>query len=71
MNITVGQAFRKMREEKGYTRGKLADELDVLEQTIFNWETDKSYPAIIYLTCAADIFECTLDELVGRKFCKR
>ena len=68
--MTVGQAFRKMREEKGYTRGQLAEELDIHEQTIWSWEADKSYPSAIFLASAADLFECTIDELVGRKFCK-
>lgn len=65
--MTIGQAIRKMREEKGYSRDELAEELDIWKNTIDAWENDRRYPSLFLLMCVADVFECTLDELVGRK----
>jgi DNA-binding XRE family transcriptional regulator len=64
--MTVGQAFKKMREKKGYTIVQLAHEIGIDDVNIRNWEKDRHSPSLIWLMCTADIFKCTLDELVGR-----
>ena len=65
--MTVGQAFKKTREKKGYSRQELAEYVGVHFNSILNWEQDKNYTSLFLLLCVADLFECSLDELVGRK----
>ena len=56
-----------MREKKGYSRDELGERMGVSKNHICNWENGKFYPSLMSLICAADVLECTLDELVGRK----
>ena len=65
--MTIGQAIRKMREEKGYTVSGLAKAVSIDRANIHNWEADRNYPSLFMLMCVADELGCTLDELVGRK----
>lgn len=45
---------------------ELANKLHVSNQSISHWETGYSEPSIPQLIQLADIFDTTIDELVGR-----
>ena len=49
------------------TREVLAEKLNVTSQAVSKWETDNSYPDITILVKLADIFGCSVDELLGRE----
>ena len=64
--ITIGEAIKKARIEKGLSRSELSFEARIPVQNIYQWETDRAYPSIINLIPVADVLGVTLDELVGR-----
>ena len=65
--MTLGQTIRQMRMDKGYTLEALSRESGVPISTISYWERDEFSPSIALLCCLADVFEVSLDALVGRK----
>lgn len=64
--LTIGEAIKKARIDKGLSRSELSFEARIPIQTIYQWETDRAYPSIINLILVADVLGVTLDELVGR-----
>ena len=52
------------RVKEGLTRSDLADLLGLDRTTIVKWETGKSYPRADTLIKLADLFECTIDDLL-------
>lgn len=64
--LTIGEAIKKERIDKGLSRSELSFEARIPIQTIYQWETDRAYPSIINLILVADVLGVTLDELVGR-----
>ena len=67
MNETFGQRFTKLRKEKNFTQEEIALKLNISAQAVSKWENDISMPDISILTSIADIFDITLDELLGRE----
>ncbi|MBE6608148.1 MAG: helix-turn-helix transcriptional regulator [Ruminococcaceae bacterium] len=50
-----------------YSRERLARRIGISQLTIFKWETNQTAPTVLLLSQVADVFEMTLDELIGRK----
>lgn len=67
MNETFGQRFTRLRKEKNFTQEEIALKLNISAQAVSKWENDISMPDISILTSIADIFDITLDELLGRE----
>ena len=65
--MTIGQNIKKLRKDRAMQQGELAKMVGTSPNTVSNWERDIFYPSVISLICLADIFDITLDELVGRK----
>ena len=65
--MTIGQAMRTVREEKGYSRQKLVNKSKVPLYSIVAWERDKCIPNVLSMIDIADALGVSLDELVGRK----
>lgn len=63
---TFGEILAQKREEKGWSQTMLAERVGVCNKSICEWEKGNNSPNSIWLECLADVFECTLDELVGR-----
>lgn len=57
--------LRLLREEKGFSQQKLAEMLDTTQQAIFKYEKTAVEPDISTLIKLADIFEVTVDFLIG------
>ena len=66
--MTIGEAIRKAREDRGYTRQQLSDMSGISYFTILCWEIGRSFPNVLLLICVADALNISLDELVGRNF---
>lgn len=60
--------IKELRKEKNLTQSELANLLATTTANISGWETDKWQPDIYNLIKMSDIFECTIDYLVGREF---
>ncbi|MDQ0361692.1 helix-turn-helix transcriptional regulator [Breznakia pachnodae] len=63
----VGEHIYKLRKKKGLSQEDLASELGVSRQTISNWESDQTAPDLKQAAKLAEIFEVSLDELVGKE----
>lgn len=64
--LTIGEAIKKARVEKGYTKSDLARKTGLSYQTFDKWEKGKTYPNVYNLIPIADALNISLDELVGR-----
>ncbi len=63
--IYLSANIKEHRLKKGYTQEQLAYELGVSSQTISRWETGATYPDIVMLPIIAELFETTIDNLMG------
>lgn len=59
--------IRKLRMSRNMSQKDLADLLNVDRTTVAGWETKDRMPYVFLLIRIADIFDTTLDELVGRE----
>lgn len=65
--MTIGNKISECRKKKGMTQDALAQLLGVTNQAVSKWESDQSCPDVLLLPKIADIFEITVDELLGRE----
>lgn len=63
----IGDIMREKRSERHITQDLLSDLAGICIHTVRNWEQGKSYPNIEEAAKMADVFGCSIDELVGRK----
>jgi transcriptional regulator with XRE-family HTH domain len=59
------ERFKDLREEKGISQEKLADELGVSHGIISFWETGKREPKLSNLILIAEYFGVSIDYLAG------
>lgn len=67
MKNTIGNNIKKLRKESGITQEQIASKLCISSQALSNYETGKRIPDIYELIVLADLFEVSLDTIVGRK----
>lgn len=67
MKNTIGNNIKKLRKESGITQEQIASKLCIGRQALSNYETGKRIPDIYELIVLADLFEVSLDTIVGRK----
>ncbi len=60
------QRLRELRERRNMTQQQVADCLDIRKATYQGYEYDKYEPKLDKLLKLADLFDVTLDELLGR-----
>lgn len=63
----LGGRIRTFRLSHGLGQVHLADACNVSKKTIESWENGTREPKIADLIRLADVFNCTLDYLVGRE----
>ena len=61
----LGENIKYLRKQKGYSQETLANQLNVVRQTISKWETGQSVPDADMLENIANIFEVSVGELLG------
>lgn len=64
--MKLSENIQKFRKKKGFSQEKLAEKCQVSRQAIAKWENGESVPIIDKLIFLADLYELSLDELVGR-----
>lgn len=64
----LGEHLAVLRKKYGYRQAEVAAKLNVSQQVISNIECGKTTPDIGFLKKAADLYEISLDQLVGRTF---
>ncbi len=63
----IGKKIVSLRKSRDMTQMELADQLGISFQAVSNWERGNSMPDISKLPELAEIFEVSLDELLGEK----
>ncbi len=67
MKNEIGKNIKALRILYGKTQSELAEMLGGKKSLVSNYENGYSTPDIFMLIKIADIFDVSLDELVGRK----
>jgi len=63
--VVLAENIKRLRKEKGFTQEKLADSLGVTVGAAYKWENGKSVPELDILVRMAELFQVSLDVLVG------
>lgn len=64
--MTFGERLRHKRERREWTQGQLSIKMKVSNKSIHRWEHDICLPTFKNLFRLAEIFGCTVSELLGR-----
>ena len=62
---TLSKRIKKLREDKGFSKRKLAIELNVSDTAIGDWEDGKTIPNAAYVFALAHFFSVSADYIVG------
>lgn len=62
--MSLGQNLQFLRKKQNMTQEQLAEALDVSRQSVSKWESDTTYPETDKLLQLADLFHCSLDDLM-------
>lgn len=65
MKLPIGEKIRTYRREKEMTQEQLAERLGVACQSVSRWEGGSGYPDLELLPAIAELFEVSMDELLG------
>ena len=58
-------SIRALREAAGIKQYELAARMGVKQASVSAWESGESNPSVENLKKLADIFQCSIDELLG------
>lgn len=58
--------IREYRKQRKWTQEELARRLAVERSAVAKWESGKSQPQAARLVALAEVFGCSVDELLGR-----
>lgn len=67
-SMTIGQRINILRKQRGLSVARLAKKLYIPQSTICNWVYHGAHPDIDFLIRIADLFDMSLDDLVGREY---
>ncbi|WP_033542182.1 helix-turn-helix domain-containing protein [Planococcus sp. CAU13] len=63
----LSSKIKQLREEKGLSPEKLAEEIGFAKSTVWAYESGKKQVSVSHLTRLADYFEVTVDNLLNRE----
>lgn len=64
---SFGDKLKKLRNIRGLTQEKFADEMNISLDTVKNWEQGYNYPSIDMLISISEYFKCDFDYLIGQQ----
>ena len=64
--LNYGEALKEQREKLGLSQSMLAKKINTSHQNISRWESGKILPSIDFCVKLADLYDISLDELIGR-----
>lgn len=65
MELKLSQNIKNFRKERGFTQEQLAEILELSVGAIYKWEAGLSIPELSYLLALAELFDCSVDYLLG------
>lgn len=63
----IGSRIREFRTERGLKQKEMADKIGVHRTSLSSYENGKRIPDIFMLCRIADVFQISLDKLIGRE----
>lgn len=63
----ISRAIKRLRNNAGLTQVELAERIGISQGSLSAYESGKDIPSVNTLIRMADVFNCTLDELVERR----
>ena len=63
----ISRAIKRLRNNAGLTQVELAERIGISQGSLSSYENGKDIPSVNTLISMADVFKCTLDELVERR----
>lgn len=64
MNQFFSETLRKLRDEKGFSRQKLADKMYVARSTVARWENGSRLPDVSMISRLADVLDADINVLL-------
>ncbi|MDE5756515.1 MAG: helix-turn-helix domain-containing protein [Clostridia bacterium] len=64
--LSIGESLKYQREIRNLSQNALSKEVDISQQKISYYESDKHTPTIEECVKLADYYGISLDELIGR-----
>ena len=61
-----GEALKEQREKLGLSQSMLAKRINTSHQNVSRWESGQVLPSIDFCVKLADLYDISLDELIGR-----
>ena len=65
--MKIGEMILKKRQAAGMTQERLASQVPCSRTTIAQYEIGLKTPSLSIVARLADVFGCTVDELIGRR----
>lgn len=65
--MKIGEMILRKRQESGMTQEQLASQVPCSRTTIAQYELGLKTPSVSIVARLADVFGCTVDELLGRR----
>lgn len=63
----LSENIKNLRKQKGYSQETLAQELNVVRQTVSKWEKGYSVPDALMVERMAELFEVSVGDLLGKE----
>lgn len=67
LSMELSENIARLRHQQGLSQEELGQQLGVTRQTVSKWETGQTSPEVEKLTAMADLFEMSVDQLLGRE----
>lgn len=68
--VAMGGKIYSLRMAKRMTQEQLAAQLCVSPAAVSKWERNQAVPSVEMLWALADFFDCSMDELAGRRLAR-
>ena len=65
--MKFGDKLIELRKKNGYSQEELAEKLNVSRQSVSKWESNNTYPETDKIIQIANLFDCSMDDLINDK----
>lgn len=65
--MDFGKILKRKREEHNMTQAEIAERIGITIQNVCSYEKGYKIPPMRVVVDAADLFHCSIDEMIGRK----
>lgn len=66
--MKLGKTIAELRKQNNMTQAEVADALHISFQAVSKWERDESLPDITLLPGIAELFQVSIDNLLGNSY---